>query len=312
MNHDLSMISTVASAREMLSAVAADRIVAFLQSAQTVEGGFCDRAGRPDLYYTVFGLSGLVALRKRVPHRKEALAFLDGCRLGPARSFVDLVSLVRCACLVGLAGRTEAADPARLQPVLEQLQRYRSRDGGYSHERPHAETGTLYAAFLAEQAGRDAGVELEGIPAPVARIETFRTPDGAYSNHAGTRHGTASVTAAAAILLARRGQSSVAQAALAALEAMRWPSGGYGAAAAAPAPDLLSTATALYACRRCGRSVSHRVRAATAAFVEGLWSDEGGFRGSDADAAPDVEYTFYGLLALGALVALRKKEEHVV
>ena len=36
-------------------------------------------------------------------------------------------------------------------------------------------------------------------------------------------------------------------------------------------------------------------------FVESLWDDSGGFRGHLLDPVADCEYTFYGLLALGAL-----------
>jgi hypothetical protein len=36
-------------------------------------------------------------------------------------------------------------------------------------------------------------------------------------------------------------------------------------------------------------------------FVDTLWSADGGFHGHWADDALDVEYTYYGLLALGHL-----------
>ncbi|MBT7298332.1 MAG: hypothetical protein HN849_02405, partial [Victivallales bacterium] len=38
----------------------------------------------------------------------------------------------------------------------------------------------------------------------------------------------------------------------------------------------------------------------TAAFVESCWDESGGF-GAIPDTTPDCEYTFYALLALGAL-----------
>jgi len=36
-------------------------------------------------------------------------------------------------------------------------------------------------------------------------------------------------------------------------------------------------------------------------FIDTLWSNEGGFHGHWHDDLLDVEYTFYGLLALGHL-----------
>ena len=34
-------------------------------------------------------------------------------------------------------------------------------------------------------------------------------------------------------------------------------------------------------------------------FLDSLWTNTGAFHGSWADDEPDVEYTFYGLVALG-------------
>ena len=39
----------------------------FLLGQQNEDGGFRDRAGRSDLYYTVFALDGLLALRADLP-----------------------------------------------------------------------------------------------------------------------------------------------------------------------------------------------------------------------------------------------------
>ena len=75
------------------------------------------------------------------------------------------------------------------------------------------------------------------------------------------------------------------------------PSGGFRADVTAPVPDLLSTATALFALRCYGVSplVSPRD------FIEAHWLDNGGFGATLWDEEGDVEYLFYGLLALGSL-----------
>ncbi|MCX5654122.1 MAG: beta-hydroxylase, partial [Planctomycetota bacterium] len=73
------------------------------------------------------------------------------------------------------------------------------------------------------------------------------------------------------------------------------------AAAVAPIPDLLSTATGLHALWRAGASLDETLRLACAGFVAGLATESGGFRGHAADTVADCEYTFYGLLALGHL-----------
>jgi hypothetical protein len=60
---------------------------------------------------------------------------------------------------------------------------------------------------------------------------------------------------------------------------------------------LLSTATALFALRCYG--VEPRYSAVD--FIEGHWLDDGGFAATLLDDESDVEYLFYGLLALGTL-----------
>src|SRR6266404_3738272 len=44
---------------------AAELVLEFLRSQQNADGGFKDRGGNSDLYYTIFGIEGLVALRSR-------------------------------------------------------------------------------------------------------------------------------------------------------------------------------------------------------------------------------------------------------
>jgi hypothetical protein len=65
-------------------------------------------------------------------------------------------------------------------------------------------------------------------------------------------------------------------------------------------PDLLSTAVALHALDAT-QSDWRADREVLLDFVDSLWSAEGGFHGHWADDTLDVEYTYYGLLALGHL-----------
>ena len=74
-------------------------------------------------------------------------------------------------------------------------------------------------------------------------------------------------------------------------------SGGFRADAAAPVPDLLSTATALFVLR----CYEVRPLVPTRDFIEAHWLDNGGFGATLWDEEGDVEYLFYGLLALGSL-----------
>lgn len=297
-------VATAARAREMLSGEACERIAAYLADSQTDAGGFCDRAGRPDLYYTVFGLAGRIALGCAIPRVETVRSFLDERHNLDALSFVELVSLMRCRRFLEETDRSSPIATEQKERLIEALNRYRSRDGGYSHETRDANQGTLYAAFLAEQALRDLGSAREGKRHLMVLMDALKTPDGGYSNHRGASHGVVTVTASAMALLVGHEKCHAARMSLGFLDSLCCPDGGYRATPATPTPDLLSTATALYARSLCERPARGRVKPVMAAFVEQLWSDTGGFRGHALDPAPDVEYTFYALLALGAVGVL--------
>lgn len=73
-------------------------------------------------------------------------------------------------------------------------------------------------------------------------------------------------------------------------------SGGFLASEEAPIPDLLSTAVALFTLRLLGEAVGDAMP-----FVQAHWLESGGFAPTLLDDYSDVEYVFYGLLALGSL-----------
>lgn len=74
-------------------------------------------------------------------------------------------------------------------------------------------------------------------------------------------------------------------------------SGGFLAHERAAIPDMLSTAVALFAMKRLGLSPRYDAKP----FIEAHWHDDGSFTATLLDEHGDVEYEFYGLLALGSL-----------
>lgn len=66
-------------------------------------------------------------------------------------------------------------------------------------------------------------------------------------------------------------------------------------------PDLLSTATVLHALACLERMPSAEQTEADLDFIDSLWTNAGVVHGNWVDEALDVEYTYYGLLALGHL-----------
>lgn len=72
-------------------------------------------------------------------------------------------------------------------------------------------------------------------------------------------------------------------------------SGGFYANEQAPIPDLLSTAVALFTLRLIGSDFNDAT-----SFIQAHWQDNGSFVPTLLDDYSDVEYVFYGLLALGS------------
>lgn len=266
----------------------------FLLRQITAQGGGADRAGKADLYYTIFLLAGLEAVQAEIPVEKIA-PFVEGFGDGEGLDFVHLGALARCRAALGL--KNGASNPANA--ILPRLEKFRSADGGYD-TKPCAAQGNAYGCFVALGAYQDLQRE---IPEPLRMVQCLKfleTPDGAWGNVRGMREGTVPATAAAITLLHQLGMP-VNPAAGDWLLSQFHPEGGWLALPGAPMPDLLSTATALHALSCMDRPLPDALREKCLDFVDTLWSAEGGFHGHWADDALDAEYTLYGLLALGHL-----------
>lgn len=273
----------------------AELVAQFLDAQFTPSGPARDRAGAPDLYYTIFALAGWEALQKPLPPLRAAALrqVLESHGSGAELDFIHRGALARCWAAIG------GIPPGLAQQLLARIEEFRAPDGGY-HETLGAKHGHAYGCFVALGAYQDLGA-LPPDPLAMAQCLKFlETPDGAWGNARGMREGTVPATAAAVTLLHqldlpihdRVGEWLLAQ---------QHESGGWLAVPGAPLPDLLSTATALHAlsCLECNLPEPGRERALD--FLDTLWDASGGFHGHWADDELDAEYTFYGLLALGHL-----------
>lgn len=283
----------VARLAPRLLADSAELVVGFLTSQLNPDGGFKNRAGESDLYYTVFGIEGLLALRADVPSASVAkyLASFGG---GDGLDFVHTACLARCWASMPPEFRREAP----FGRITENVTRFRSADGAYNASLG-AEHGTLYGCFLAVGAYQDAGRDVPDPQALLRCIERLRTEDGGYANGDALPMGLTPPTAAAVTLLRNLGHPvppDVGQWLLARHHA----TGGFFATPMAPIPDLLSTATALHAISGLHLDIEP-IKEPCLDFIDGLWTNRGAFYGNWADDAADCEYTYYGLLALGHL-----------
>jgi prenyltransferase beta subunit len=269
----------------------AELVCDFLLRQLNANGGFVDRTGRSDLYYTVFGIDGLMALQAELPVEKirsYVRSFGDGEHL----DFIHLCCLARLRAAAGLQNE----EPCRA--IVQRIEQFRSRDGGFNLQ-PAQVHGTVYACFLAFGAYQDLGRELPDALRVVQCLKVLETKDGAWANDRGAKFGSTNATAAAVTLL-RNLSMPINRSVGDWLLAQHHPQGGFVAAPEAPMPDLLSTATALHALA--GMEVPFEaVREDCLDFIDTLWTNQGAFHGHWGDEYTDCEYAFYALLALGHL-----------
>jgi hypothetical protein len=244
-------------------------IRSFILSKQTTQGGFADRAGKCDLYYTLFGYfvaevfsieEVLEPLRKYI---KESVAAenLKGVYL--------YCNAILYAKLIGFNPLTEKLR----KEIVSELNKSDSKQLEYSRF-----MGILALYYLED---------FLNINRIVNRNKKSLTIDG---------H-PCPVVAASAILLEIAGVRQPE--ADKALKSFYRETGGFAALQHAPEEDLLSTGVALYSLYFLESDI-RLIKPDCLAFVDSLY-DNGGFRATLSDTVPDVEYTFYGLLALGSM-----------
>ena len=295
----LDMRRAVAGANEALGD-STDLVRQFFCRHLTDEGGFAGRDGRSDLYYTVFGLEASMALEARIPY--ECVAdYLHSFGAGQLLDLVHLACLVRCRTNMADRGGEEIDSTTR-EAMTARLMQFKSPDGGFSTS-AGAERGHVYGSFLALGVCQNLQIDNLDAEALVASVRSLEMPDGGYSNER-TMNVSATAATAAAITVFHYLQRPIPESAVQWLGARAAPSGGFASLPSNPdmaIPDLLSTATALHALALAGISLD-KIRERNLDYLDALWSTSGGFQGHPADDALDCEYTYYGLLALGALV----------
>jgi prenyltransferase beta subunit len=270
-----------------------DLVRVFLRDQMRPDGGFPNRSGSSDLYYTVFGLEGLAALQADLPSERVR-RFLTGYGAGDSLDLVHLAGLARCWATLP----APRLDGHAATALLAHLERYRSEDGGY-HPQPGSAHGTAYHAFLVLGAYEDLGVAMPRAADVRRSLQTLRAAAGGFANQ--PQAGTASTPAtAAAVMALRHLDAPPGDAAATWLMTQVHAQGGFLAGPAAPMPDLLSTATALHALAALHAPLEP-IAQRCLDFVDTLWTSRGAFYGTWADEEADCEYTYYGLLALGHL-----------
>ena len=219
-----------------------------------------------------------------------------GVAIGPLASDVvaaadlDLIhagAVARCAALAGDLDETlRAALAARVREF---------QFGGAFAMAPDGELSS-YASYVAAGALDDLGEAIDA-PALAAAIAGLANEDGGISHDHSFRVSPTPTTAAGVMVLDRfGGPAEILAAGRAYLFAQQSPSGAFLPGAFGGEGDLLSTATAVVALGAQAREIAPSARE----FVLSCRCESGGFAPVPGGPA-DIEYTYYALLALGAL-----------
>ena len=290
-NLSREMLECAGNARPWLAHSAAD-IVAFVKGRLRESGRFANRANRGDLYYTIFGLDCLLALGQKVPFEARVRSALSRAAKEDALDLLHLAGFARCWSRLSTPKKSDV--PTR---IARRIASYGTVDGGYNPI-PTAGRGSLYGCFLAVSALLDIGmpiVDKDGVLGCMARLAQ---DDGAYMDAPGVAPSTNA--AVVAVLVQGVLGAEPSEKTLCWLADRCCREGGFFAGPSAMDPDMVSTATALFALHAAGVPLDV-YRDGCREFVSGLWDAAGGFCGHCLDDEPDCEHTFDALLVLGCL-----------
>ncbi len=231
--------------------------------ALTASKKICDTYG--DIYYLPFAFASLKALGYSgdFDFAKDYLENLNTQNF----DLIHLSSYCRAARLAGFKhskriGNFEAHTPYELFVKIGAMQ-------------------DCQEAFAAEELSQ--------------KLSLRKLPSGGYSNVYGSKFAGANATSAAIVAeIFLTGKSDFLTQKF--LMSLQDKSGGFLAQIDSPYPDLLSTATALFALWFAGGSAKYSSKD----FVYAHSVNDGSFSASVFDASGDVEYLFYALLALGS------------
>jgi len=288
------MIVFVRKAIEMLDNESKDEIFRFIASQQNDDGGFSDRGGRSDLYYSLFGglIIGAWNVETKVRSLKSEVAQLEICNpkhvadsILKLKEFVarrqnsEIPGFIEKCCLVLLQKELKTGRNSQIKALISL---------GKSFWKERRSINISYRSFVLFLT-LDAVFPFRRIlKIGAKRMLTRTTID---------QHSPCSEVAAKVFLCKLLNQDGKSEQEL--LKSFISETGGFRAFLHLEQPDMLSTAVALFALDFAGSDL-RLLKPANLDFIQQNFID-GAFLSGDGDQTADLEYTFYGLLALGVL-----------
>nr|WP_321451457.1 prenyltransferase/squalene oxidase repeat-containing protein [uncultured Carboxylicivirga sp.] len=284
----IKMLKTLQKAKTQLSDEAIRHISDFVLSQMNDEHCFKNKGGRPDLYYTAFGwmLCFILGIKTDVNKMRKYLNSLD----------IDQLDLIHYAAFVRCSILTDLSKNGKIITWLSSLKSKNIKELTDFSGIPHDNPQSPYSKFIWLSLLEDTGNKLKDKATFLTELEEYRLTDGGYRNLSEGLGATTNATVAALSVLGQL-KDYQTNPDVDFLKNLQQANGGFQGASASPVPDILSTATALFMLQCYGQKPKYD----PGDFLEAHWLDSGGFCPTLIDETSDVEYTFYGLLALGTL-----------
>ena len=281
------MMVALKRARKRLTEDSYKRLRTFMLSQQTANGAFINKGGEEDLYYTAFGwlVSYVLDFRLDAGKMGAYLRQFDETQL----DLIHYMAWMKCRMLYRLVSEGVIGMWLNVWTVGN----VRSLDS--FSEYPQGDRHSPYTQFLWLSLLEDNNARLIGKKQTLIDLKDYQVKEGGYANLKDCVSASANATAAALMIKAQLAVYDKAEAGV--LQNMQDESGGFKAEAGSSIPDLLSTSTSLFALKNYGL----RPLVDPTDFIEGHWLEDGGFAATLLDEQSDVEYVFYGLLALGSI-----------
>lgn len=267
------LIRTVSMAQEVLEPEALKAVCDFVRSKQTTAGTFVNRNSKPDWYYSFFGYILAKALGLTPELNKLQHVVLSGHR-------PEINQPVDQAALIILH---HAFKPRLVYKIITSIKLI-----GMVFSRKH-NTGKIYQTFIYLLAINHLWGWNRCIYQLMGHLtRTYRLDEN-----------TPTPQLAAALMIKQQAGFPTSELCRLLLKNQH-PEGGFVMFQSHRTADMLSTAVATYALNQ-ARSDNTTYAAGCFDFISSRF-DRGAFLSGDGDPTRDLEYTFYGLLALGVLV----------
>lgn len=284
----MKLLKTLQKGKKSLSREAQSRIADFVSSQRTDEESFRDKRGKPDIYYTLFGwmLSYVLGIRLNKDKMTAYLAAQDIEQM----DLIHYAATIRCRQLCDLmaGGKSRFLLRSFSSLDIKELNDFESV--------PHNDPQSPYSQYIWLSLLEDTGHQIKDKEKVLQSLSRYQLSDGGFSNLLNSGVASTNATVAALAVIGELEQYKM-HPGMSYLKQLQQETGGFCAVQGSPLPDLLSTATSLFILRCYGSAPIY----SAASFIEAHWLEMGGFSATILEESSDVEYTFYGLLALGSV-----------